>query len=413
MASPVWMRAIAWAALVLGAPATALAQSSGGTSTSSASTSTGGTFGRITSPSTGNANPTPSQSPAPTRTILLTGRVMLEDGTPPAQPATLVTVCGGATHSEGYTDSKGYFAIELGAQRAVVDDASEVGSRGSRNMPSISRSATPGGMGGNNAGADRRYMGCEFQAKLGGYRSQSIALTGRRPMDAPEVGTILLHRTGTSEDNQTVSMVSLAAPKDARRTYEKGLDALKKMKYQEAQASFEKAVEAYPKYAAAWYELGMLQAGQSNLDMARKYFNEALESDPRFVRPYYQIALLELRASHWSSLADATGQVIALDSFDYPQAFYYNAAAHFNLREMAAAEKSARAGERLDTRNEIPRLRYLLGLILLAKRDYPAAAEEFRTYLKAEPEAKDAAKVRSQLAELDKVTSASAAVQEP
>jgi tetratricopeptide (TPR) repeat protein len=228
-------------------------------------------------------------------------------------------------------------------------------------------------------------------------------------MDDPNVGTILLHRNGPAEEGNTISALSLAAPKGAKRAYEKGLDALKKKKYDDAQLNFEKAVEVYPQYATAWYELGILRAGQGNMDLARSYFDKASDCDPKFVQPYLQISILELQASRWQSLAEVTDRIVKLDPFDYPQAFYFNAVANYNLHRMAAAEKSALTAERLDTRHTIPKVSHLLGLILIYKKDYAGAAERFKAYLELAPDAKDAAKVRSLLAEVEKVTAATAA----
>jgi lipoprotein NlpI len=146
--------------------------------------------------------------------------------------------------------------------------------------------------------------------------------------------------------------------------------------------------------------------------MARSYFDKAIECDPKFVQPYLQISILELQASRWRGLADATDKLVKLDPFDYPQAFYFNAVANYNLHNMDAAEKSALAAERLDTRHAIPKVSHLLGLILALKKDYAGAAERFKTYLKFAPEAKDAAKVQAQLAEVEKITAATAAANE-
>ena len=71
------------------------------------------------------------------------------------------------------------------------------------------------------------FLPTPLRARLAGYRSQTISLANRRPMDPPDVGTILLHRLGASEGS-TISAVSLRAPKDAKKAYDKGLDALKK-----------------------------------------------------------------------------------------------------------------------------------------------------------------------------------------
>src|ERR1035438_534997 len=409
MASKIWVRAITTAAaLGLLIPMAVTGQTTGGATTPPATGNTGATTGRTTPPSPTTTSSTPTTTTAPAgvpQPIFLTGRVMLEDGTPPPGLVTIETVCNRSVHGEGYTDSRGYFSIELGAHNGVIQDASETDSRGRWNTSMTGTSATTGPLGSSQS-SERKYMGCDLQAKLGGYRSQTVALAGRRPMDDPNVGTILLHRNGPAEEGQTISAVSLAAPKDATKAYDKGLDAIRKKKFDDARKSFEKAVEAYPKYATAWYELGMLQAGQGKMDMARSYFDKALECDPKFVQPYMEISILELQASRWRSLADVTDRLVKLDPFAYPQAFFFNSVANFNLQNFAAAEKSALAAERLDTRHAIPKVSHILGLILALRKDYAGAAERFKTYLQFAPEAEDAPKVRSQLAEVEKITAA-------
>ena len=49
----------------------------------------------------------------------------------------------------------------------------------------------------------------------------------------------------------------------------------------------------------------------------------------------------------------------------------------------------------------MPRLSYVLGLILLQKPDLDESAKYFRAYLELVPNAKDAGAVRQQLATLD------------
>jgi tetratricopeptide (TPR) repeat protein len=343
--------------------------------------------------------------------IFISGRVMLEDGTPPPEPATIETVCNGNPHGEGYTDSKGYFSVELGARRGIIMDASEFGSTSGQpdvNMNVMRGTSSNTPLSNPIDSAERKYMGCDLQAKLTGYRSQTVSLTGRRPMDDPNIGTLLLHRNGPAEEGKTISMVSLAAPKDAKKAYDKGMDALKKKKFEDAQTNFEKAVEAYPKYASAWYELGMLQAAQGKKDMARKYFQTALDNDPKFIRPYMQLAVIALQEQKWQELADVTDKTVKLDPFGFPQAYFFNAVANYNTQHFDAAEKSALETERLDTRHQYPKNSHLLGMILAMKKDYAGAAERMKAYLKYAPDAEDAAKVRTQLAEVEKITAAAA-----
>jgi tetratricopeptide (TPR) repeat protein len=415
MASKVWVRTIALTAASALSISGVLAQSKGGTTPapSTGSTGTTATPGSRTPPTT-TPTTTPTNQPTAIPTpMYVSGRVMLEDGTPPPDPVVIETLCSGVAHAQGYTDSKGYFAVELGSRNAVVQDASEdsnfkgLGGSGPVGLGANS-SLNSSGMGGSNQTVEQKYMGCDVQAKLAGFRSQTVSLAGRRSMDDPNIGTILLHRNAPLEEGQTVSMVSLAAPKDAKKAYDKGIEALKKRKYGDAQTDFEKAVEAYPHYAAAWYELGLLREDQGQLDMARKYFDTALQHDPKFVKPYLQITLLTFQAQKWPEVADVTDRLIQLDAFDYPQAYFFNAVARFNMQDMEAAEKSVREAERLDTRHSIPKISHLLGVILAWKQEYSAAAERYRTYLKFAPTADDAPKVRAQLEDAEKKITAAA-----
>src|SRR5580765_136952 len=137
MASRIWVRAItATAAVGLMIPVAAIGQGRGATTTppTTGGGNTTGTTPGTTTPSPGrtttptNTNPTnPTQTPTVsiTQPIFVSGRVMMEDGTPPPDRVVIETVCNGSPHGEGYTDTKGYFSIELGGRNAIMQDASE------------------------------------------------------------------------------------------------------------------------------------------------------------------------------------------------------------------------------------------------------------------------------------------------
>jgi len=337
---------------------------------------------------------------------------MIDDGTPLPEAVVIQRVCGGSPHAEGYTDSKGFFGIELGSKNGVMQDASEfdTGPGFGSTQNGVSGQSQSGLNPGSSSGfSDRRYLNCELQAKLPGYRSQVINLANRRSMDDPNVGTILLHRVGTAEGN-TVSAVSLAAPRDARKAYERAMDALKKKKTDDAEKSFGKAVELYPAYAAAWHELGKLQEGANQPDAARKSFSAAIQADPKFTGPYLELAVMALREKNWQEVSEITERIVKLNPFDYPQAFFFNGVANYNLQNMDAAEKSAVQAEKLDTRHLLPQVNQLLGILMAQRKDYTGAAAQFRNYLKVAPDGPQAATVRTQLVEVEKIVAGVAAM---
>jgi len=372
-------------------------------------------------PNNRTTQPTQPQQPYDMgqRPIFLSGKVMLDDGTPPPEPVVIERVCGGNPRPEAWTDSKGHFSFQLGQNTAMMADASvgSVGGYGDRDfgtpgMPQQrSMSNGPGGFGNSGSMMGRDLMNCELRAALPGYRSDMVNLAGHRTFDNPDVGTIILHRLGNVEGN-TISATSLHAPKDARKAYDKGKDALKRKKATDAEKEFAKAVSVYPKYAAAWLELGQLQQDKKQFAEARQSYQKAVEADSKYVQPWMRLAMLAAQDAKWEELAELSAKVIRLDPVDFPHLYFLNSVANYNLKNFEAAEKSAVEAQKLDTKHSNPKIEQVLGLIMIEKRDYPAAADRLRAYLQFAPSAPDAVQVRNQLAELDKVNGGSATAKE-
>jgi tetratricopeptide (TPR) repeat protein len=117
----------------------------------------------------------------------------------------------------------------------------------------------------------------------------------------------------------------------------------------------------------------------------------------KFINPYLQLAQISVKEQKWQDVADTTSRIVKLNPFDFPQAYFYNAVANFNLRKMDAAETSAREALKIDAEHRIAKTSHLLGVILAQKEDYKGAAEHMENYLRFAPTAGDADQVRKQL----------------
>jgi tetratricopeptide (TPR) repeat protein len=375
---------------------------------------TGGATGGGTPSVPGKGTPPPTTTPNPTtqtptqtdttqpRPIWVSGRVMLYDGGAPPESVTIERICSSnSVHAEAYTDSKGTFSFNLGqTNNGVFADAStsifdQPGQQGGLNSMS-SNSGTSG----NRANSDSAYWDCDLRARLPGYRSDTVSLAGRRMLDSPDVGVILLYPIAGIQ-GLTASATSSQAPKDARKAYEKGLDAVKKNKPDQAEQEFRKAAQLYPRYAAAWYELGKTLEQREHYPEAREAYASALAADSKYVYPYQQLYQLALREQNWKDLEDKTDQLLRLDPFEFPAAYYFNALAHLQLKEYDAAEKSAQQAVEADRKLANPKTHYLLGAILIQKQKWTEAALSFRAYLKAAPNAPDKTQVEKTLVQLD------------
>jgi tetratricopeptide (TPR) repeat protein len=354
-------------------------------------------------PSTGPGTGTPSgglrQNPSietqqgPLTPVFLTGQVALEDGSPPPGHVAIIMFCSGRQRTLGYADMRGYFNVQLGSPSPeVLDDASIGGGQGN-GQPAAGGEAL-------SSRNDDELVGCALRARLAGYDSQELELGARARLDNPNVGTVLMRRLGPDEGT-TVSITTLAAPKDARKAYEKALEAEKKNKLPDAQASLEKAVAAYPRYALAWMELGKVQAALGQTEAAPKSLQQSIASDSKFMPPYVEMAQLEYRAHDWQPLAETTEKATALDPFHYPIAFFLNGVANYNLHNLDRAEESVKRAEKLDVNHKLPQTFYLMGLILAERKNYAAAVGQVAEYLKLAPGAPDTAEAEAQLAHLE------------
>ena len=369
-------------------------QRNGGTVGGSATGNTpniGGANTRNPSITTPPGNNVPEQRP-----IFISGKVALSDGTAPSEPVKIERVCNGSPRLEARTDRKGRFSFQLG-QNLEFQDASANGQDGFGGGFGAPRGP---GFGSNSSLRDNNLFGCELRATLPGYRSDPVSLANIHYLDNPDLGTIILHPIA-HVDGLTVSATTALAPKDARKAYEKGLEAAGKKNPDEAQKDFEKAVAVYPKYAAAWFALGQINEQRDHGEEARKAYDQSIAADSKFVPPYERLSFMALKESKWQELADTTDHMLQLNPYDYPSGYYLSSVANLQLQHLDVAEKNAREAIRLDPLKKNARVHYVLGLILAQKREFTASAESLQTFLNADPSAPDADIVRKQLEKVE------------
>jgi len=340
--------------------------------------------------------------------MYLSGRVATDDGTPVPNDAMVERVCNSRVLQQVHANNRGDFSMDLGSRTDTYVDATGEGST------QIGQSRDTLGI-----GIPRRDLStCELRASVAGFRSNIINLVELTPISSSiDVGSITVHRTAKAK-GLTLSATPYQAPKDARKSYENGIEAARKGRLDDARQHFEKAVAIYPKYASAWYQLGLIVQKQGQEESAQTDFTRATSIDSKFLPPYLSLASFAFEANDWPQVldltnhvleldplkyADITGYILDLDSVDYAQAYFFNSAANFNLNRFLDAEKSGLKAERLDVRPRYPRLHLLLAQIFARKNDFSTAIAETKIYLEMLPHAQDAVQVREQLARLEKL----------
>jgi tetratricopeptide (TPR) repeat protein len=392
-------------AVMLGGPPL-LGQQRGPASSVGPPSSVSGTRGNPTLPGTQptlnpNGTNNSTNNPFPDRPIFLAGKVVFDDASPLNADIGIQRVCGANVRTEAHTDSKGRFSFQLGnkSSAAVSEaDSSQADYEGSNSRAQDSGFGDTNRLG--NRTSETALWGCELRASYPGYRSDSVSLDGRRSLDDPNVGTIILHRLSNVQGT-TISITTAEAPKAAQKNFEKALQAERKGNLDEAEKHLLAATGEYPKYALAWFTLGQLQQGRNKLDDARKSYIAAAEADRKYVSPYDQLARLAALEGKWEEAANYSKQAIELNPVEFPSSFWYNTLANYNLNKPTDALRSAQALLKLDTSHRYPETNRILAEIALHSNDYAAAAGYLRAYLALVPNAKDADALKQQLLKID------------
>ncbi len=158
--------------------------------------------------------------------------------------------------------------------------------------------------------------------------------------------------------------------------------------------------------ATAWFALGRLSELAGHEDDARKAYAQAIDADPKYLNPYERLYSLGVKEENWQEVADATAHLLRLNPFQFPSAYYYNAAANVKLHQWDAAERSARQAVGLEGKDRTPQADYLLGVILVQKKNFGEAVRYLHTFLDEAPEAPNAEMVRRQLVAVERLVPA-------
>jgi hypothetical protein len=362
----------------------------------------------LSSPATPSPpNSEPSQ-PRENLVMFLRGRVATRDGTPVPNDMLVERVCNNRVRQEVYASPHGDFSMQLGSRADSFPEAnagptSPYGVASKDSVMGISR---------------RELTNCELRASASGFHPGVISLLDLDAFGSMiDVGVIVVQR-GTKIEGMTLSATPYKAPKDARRAYEKGLQAERNGKLADARKYFETAVEIYPSFANAWFQLGTILQKENQKDAARKAYTQATTLDTRFLLPYLSLASMAYETGNWTDVlnltghildldplnhAAVTGYILDLDPLNYADAYFYNAVANYKLNKIEDAEKSGLKAEHLDLRTHFPQLHLLLAEIFTRKNNYALAIEEIQTYLALAPHAKGADQAREQLGKLEKL----------
>ncbi len=308
--------------------------------------------------------------------MIFHGKVTLEDGSPPGHLVLIQRTCEGADQSipEGVASGKtGDYLVTL-----RLNELGQVQS--SLDMYSI--------------------LPCVLEAELKGYVSSRIDLTNRLTLLNTRLPTIIL----TPKSHTTTAFNSnVNVPHAASRNWSLAIKQLTERNWAAAEAPLRAVVEAAPAFPSGWAALGTLYGNLGKAEEASKALGRAVELDPKPLANYLALTRAQVDIKDWKD-ADATAHsLIERDTrHTYVEAYFLDSIALYQLHDFDNAEARIHDAIRLDKLRELPRVEYVLGLILEAKKDYAGAEQHLKNYVQQHPHAKEVAKVNERLGNLGK-----------
>jgi cytochrome c-type biogenesis protein CcmH/NrfG len=297
--------------------------------------------------------------------VILHGKVVMEDGSPPPVVVSIERVC-----SDGFGDMPGVLTDKKGEYiwRMNIDPL------------------------------DQRN--CVIRATHAGYSSSTVEVSGvdttHTTLDLPP---IVIRTAGG--DPETLNFSDNGISGRAKGDWKAAIKALDAQNLPEAATHLEAVTAASPKSAQAWHALGVIDDKLDKKAEAHAAYEHAIEADPKYIRAYVTLARLCIKTKDWSCAAKTSDALIKADpKHSYSETYLHQAVARYELKDLNGAQESVEEFIRLDPKHA--RAQYVLGRILEAKGDMAGAKQHMAQYLKLEPAPPDVDLVRGHIDNLGK-----------
>jgi hypothetical protein len=243
-----------------------------------------------------------------------------------------------------------------------------------------------------------RTRRCFIVGTLNGYESSQVEISNVNPATGVNVDLPPIKMTLKGSDPHQLGGDDKDVPGKGRAEWTTAMKAIQANDIPGAIAALKAATAANAKFALAWHDLGILLEFQRNNPEALEAYAKAIEANPKMMAPYVASTRLLVDAKDWPGVLKTSAGLIPLDKDRiFPEMYLHQAVAHYNLKDLAAAEAAATEALNPKAKRTFPRAEYVLGRILEAKGDAAGAKQHMSRYLELVPSAEDAATIKAHI----------------
>jgi tetratricopeptide (TPR) repeat protein len=194
-------------------------------------------------------------------------------------------------------------------------------------------------------------------------------------------------------------------PRTAREFLESGQKLLESgSDYPKSIEWFKKAIKAYPKYSEAYLMMGLAYRAQHNLDDAGAALRKCIELNPNSAPAYAALGEVQNQKQEYTEAEKSLQKAVALNPTAAPSQVEL-ARAYWALGRWPEAEPHV--AKALAVSPDDASAHLIMGNIQLRKRDGAAALQQFREYLRLDPQGSMAPSVRDMVGKLEKALASS------
>jgi tetratricopeptide (TPR) repeat protein len=299
------------------------------------------------------------------KALILTGKVQMEDGSPPPKGVAIQRICSDSGSAPGpLVDKNGNWLW-----RMDVDPM--------------------------------RTRVCRLEAHLPGYASNSIDISALNAYISTTQALPPLILVPAAANPMTISASENGVPGKSLSSWKAAMKAINAGNYMEAEDQLRAAVTASPKFAQGWHTLGIVASTNQKRTEAKDAWEHAIEADPKLLQPYLALARLCVRTKEWQCIGTAADGLLKVDTKKtFPEIYLHQAVARYMTKDLAGAQSAAENAVKLDLAHK--RSEYILGRILEAKGDIAGAKEHMTKYVQIDPNVADIDVVKKHLELLGK-----------
>ncbi|MEP7342512.1 MAG: tetratricopeptide repeat protein [Acidobacteriota bacterium] len=232
-------------------------------------------------------------------------------------------------------------------------------------------------------------VGTPYEEQTQRVEFQSIS-GGGGGAEEPFMVDFVLKRKTTPGDNPAREVIfTQTIPDAARIEYERGAEAVKGDKFEQADAALKKAIGLFPDYFLALELLGTEYVKRGQFDLALPLLAHAVEVNRRAPKSLYALGVANLKLNHLAESIEWLKKAASEDSSN-PNTYVMLGQAYGNNREYDQSATALKKAIALGG-NQVAEVHFYLASIYNKQGKYAEAVKELEIYLK---EGKDIDRVK-------------------